>query len=318
MKNILPAPPIEITRTIKEKIFIISWTWFLLIFVYQSIFYGFIDELNQSGKINFGSEFSPYHLVWGNHIFPNILKIIIDAAIALLGGITVGYLLTRARITFKFFYSFFSAILQIFFFLFVMLLIFALIAKERIEGNMGMGLFYILESFRLEPFYATVLLIGLITIFFSYYFGINVGMRLKEENYFNTDTQTRTTFLDIKWYHWLWFWIPVGIYLKIILWIIFNSIIAVFEAIKKWKILEIFGIYTADRLKEPPRSIGDILWWGFLFAIAFFFQLKFIWDILTGRKKFKNKFVSFILVFLFSFITPFIIMLILYWLGHRK
>lgn len=89
MKNILPIPPIEITRTIKEKIFIVSWTWFLLIFVYQNILYKFIQELNESGKINFGPEFTPNQLIWGDHIFPNILKIIVYFVIALLGGITV-------------------------------------------------------------------------------------------------------------------------------------------------------------------------------------------------------------------------------------
>lgn len=318
MKNILPAPAVEITRTIREKIFIISWTWFLLIFIYQGILYGFIDELNRSGKINFGTEFNPYQVIWGEFIFPNVLKIIIDIIIALLGGVTVGYLLTRVRITFKFFYSFISTFFQLFLFLFIMLFVFAFMAKGNLSESIGIPLFYILESLRLQPLQAFFLLLGMGLVFVGYYYGINWGIRLKEENYFGTDTDRRDTFLDIKWYHWLWFCIPVGIYLKIILWITFNTGVAIIEAIKKWKFLEMFGIYTSDALKEPPRSIGSIIFWSFLFAAVFFYQLRFIWNILSGRKSFKNKFVSFLLVFLFSFVTPFIIMFIIAWLTTRK
>lgn len=318
MKNILSAPPVEITRTIKEKLLIILWTWFLLIFVYQNILYRFLVELNESGKIHFGAEFNPSQLIWGEQIFPNIIKIIVDLCIALLGGITVGYLVTRARISFKFFYSFFSTIFQLFFSVAIIILITAFAYKGNSNEGIGTVLFIMLEAFRSQPLYLSFIVSGFVLVFLGYYQGINLGMKFREENVFDMDLNRRDTFLDIKWFHWLWFWIPVGIYLKIILWIIFNSLLAVFQAIRNWKILEFIGIYSADRLKEPPRSIGDIIWWGFLAALVFFYQLKFIWDILTGHKTFRNKYVSFFLVFLFSFVTPFLIMGILYWLGNRK
>lgn len=318
MKNILPAPAIEITRTIKEKIFIISWTWFLLIFVYQAIVYSFIDELNQGGQINFGIKFSPYQMFWGELIFPNILKIIIDVIIALLGGATVGYLLTRVRITFKFFYSFFSTFIQLFLFFFVILFILALKTKGNLGEGAGQALFYIFESLRFQPLWAFFFLLNIASVFAGYYFGINWGMRLKEDNSFGTDRERRDTLLDVKWFHWLWFWIPVGIYLRIILWIVFSSIRAIFEALKGWKILEIFGVTITNSEGESSQSIGGIIFWGFLFLAFFFIQLKFVWDLLTGKKIIKNKLISSILIFLFSFIVPFAILFLLYWLFNRK
>lgn len=318
MKNILPAPAVEITRTIKEKIFIISWTWFLLIFVYQNILYRFILELNQAGKINFGQGFDPNQLIWGEHIFPNILKIIADFAISLLGGITVGYLITKARITFKFFYSFFSTLVQFFLYILIFLIFAMVFNKSKPDEGIGAAFFYFIEAFRLQPLYAGFLGVGFVLVFLGYYYGINLGINLREKDYFGTDFNRRDTFLDIKWYHWLWFWIPVGIYLRIILWITFGSLCAIFEALKGWKILEIFGVTVSSSKGESSQSIGGIIFWGFLFLAFFFIQLKFVWDLLTGKKIIKNKLISSILIFLFSFIVPFAILFLLYWLFHRK
>ena len=322
MKNILPAPAIEITRTIKEKIFIVSWTWFLLIFIYQNILYRFILELNQSGKINFGPEFFPNQLIWGEHIFPNIVKIVADFVISLLGGITVGYLITKARITFKFFYSFFSTLVQLFLAILVFLIIPLGFNKSKPDEGIGAVLFSLIEISRSQPLYVVFFGVGFALVFFGYYYGISLGIRLREDNYFGTDFNHRNTFLDIKWYHWLWFWIPVGIYLRILLWITFSSFCAIFEALKKFKIIELFGFTISSGKGEPtqstPESIGGIIFWGFLFLAFFFFQLKFVWDLLTGKKIIKNKLVSAILIFLFSFIIPFVIMFLIYWIFNRK
>jgi hypothetical protein len=194
MDYMLPVQPIEITRTIREKIFIILWSWFLLIFVYQNIIYGFIDQLNQNGKINFGDQFYAYQLIWGSSIFPNIVKLITDIVVAALGGMTVGYLLTRVRITFKFLYAFFSTIVQIGFFLLLMLLIvlFAL-PKSNYTGEHSVGsvLFYIIETIRYAPMQLLFLSTSFVSIFLSYYFGMNLGMKLREESYFGVDAKRR-------------------------------------------------------------------------------------------------------------------------------
>ena len=318
MDNILPAPPIEITRTIKEKLFIILWTWFLLIFVYQNILYRFIVDLNQCGKINFGAEFNPSQLVWGEHIFPNIIKIVIDFLSALLGGITVGYLVTRARITFKFLYSFFSTLFQLFFFVAIIILMPVFTHKGNSNEGAGAVLFYILEAFRSQPLYISFIISGFVLVFVGYYYGINLGMRFREENAFGMDLNRRDTFLDIKWFHWLWFWIPVGIYLEIMLWVIFSSFLAIFESLKKFKFIEIFGITVSNGNEQPREPVVQIIFWGFLILFFFFVQLNFVWDLLSGKKIIKNKFVSSILIILFSFVIPFVIMLIVYWLYNRK
>ncbi len=318
MKNILPAPPIEITRTIKEKILIISWTWFLLIFVYQNILYRFIVELNQSGKINFGVDFNPSQLVWGEHVLPNVIKIIVDLCIALLGGITVGYLITRARITFKFFYSLLSTVIQLYLSVIAIVLISAFAYKGASNESIGSVVFYVLESLRAQPLYVSFMIAGFALVFTGYYWGINLGMRFREENVFDMDVNRRDTFLDIKWFHWLWFWIPVGIYLRIMLWVIFSGLLAIVESLKRFKFIEIFGITVSSANEQPREPIGQIIFWGFLILMFFFIQLQFVWDLLTGKKIIKNKFISGVLIFLFSFIVPFLIMFVVYWLFNRK
>ncbi len=318
MKNILPAPAIEITRTIREKIFIVLWTWFLLIFVYQNILYKFILELNQTGRVNFGQDFDPMQLIWGEHIFPNIVKIIADIVISLLGGITVGYLITKARITFKFFYSFFSTLVKFFFYILIFLVIAGFFHKSKPYESIGAVFFHFIDSFRQQPLYAGFLGVGLILVFLGYYCGINLGIYLREENSFGTDFNRRDTFLDIKWYHWLWFWIPVGIYFQIILRVAFNSLFSIFEALKGWRILEIFGFTVSSGNGDTDKSIFGIIFGGFLVIAFFFIQLQFVWQLLTGKKIIKNKLVSGILIFLFSFIVPVAIMFLLYWLSHRK
>jgi hypothetical protein len=318
MKNILPAPAIEITRTIREKIFIVLWTWFLLVFVYQNILYKFILELNQTGRINFGNDFDPVQLIWGEHIFPNIIKIIVDLAISLLGGITVGYLITKARITFKFFYSLLSALVQFFFYILTLLIILAVFNKSKPDEGVGVAFFYFIESFRLQPLYAVFLGVGLVLVFLGYYYGISLGIYLREENSFGTDFNRRDTFLDIKWYHWLWFWIPVGIYFKIMLWIAFSGFSAIFETLRGWGILGIFGFTVSSGNGDTDQSIYGIIFWGFLIIAFFFIQLQFVWNLLTGKKIIKNKLVSGILIFIFSFIVPVVIIFLFYWLYHRK
>jgi hypothetical protein len=94
--------------------------------------------------------------------------------------------------------------------------------------------------------------------------------------------------------------------------------LAIFEALRKWKIVELFGITISSGKEEPAQSIGGIIFSGFLFLLFFFVQLKFIWKLLTGKKLIKNKFVTYCLIFLFSFIIPFVIMFILYWISNRK
>lgn len=318
MKNILPAPPIEITRTIKEKIFIICWTWFLLIFVYQNIFYHFIEDLNSNGKINFGPEFHSYYVVWGEHVFQNVLKILIDAIIAVLGGITVGYLFTRARITFKFFFSFFSSVIQHFYYFFLILLTATFMTKENSNEGIGQALFYVLENARHFPICYFFLLFGFVVTFSAYYYGINLGIKIKEGDYLGTDTNSRKTFLDIKWYHWLWFWLPVCVYFQAILRLAYFTVVATITALKHWKWYNLFGVTTSNSGNEPLQDIGGILFWGYIAILVVFFILYLIWEFLSGRKKFKNKILTSLIIILLSFVLPLLVIFLPYWFPKHK
>jgi hypothetical protein len=97
----------------------------------------------------------------------------------------------------------------------------------------------------------------------------------------------------------------------------FYSIVSIVDAIKHWKIVEIFGIYKSGT-PESNTSIFGIIFWGYIMVIIFFFQLKYVWDILTGRKQLKSKVASVISVVFFSFVSPFLIMFVVYWLFGRK
>ncbi len=322
MRDALPTPPIEITRTIKEKTFIILSAWFLLIFVYQNILYRFVDELKERRLINFGEAFvSTSQLGWGDQFFPNLLKIVIDVSLGLLGGITVGYLITKTRLIFKFFYSFFSSFLQIFLPVLVIYPIYFLKGNADPDTTFGSALFALVNVFvNLQPVYACFILVSFVSVFCAYFYGIKLGVQFREECLFGTDRESRDTLLDIKWYHWLWFWVPVGIYLRFILWLAYATLsatgTAVIAILKEWKWYNLLGV--TDSGQEQNHDVGGILFWGYISIAITLYLLYLDWEILSGRRVIKNKFLSFLAVFGISFVIPLLGMLLLFWWSSRK
>ena len=300
--NIL-KPTASINNSIFSKILKFLAASLLAGSVFGNAIKVFIENLNSKGLLGLGDEFSAEYLIWGDSIWLNILHLITTGFIAGLFGFLLGYFIRKVnlsgRIIFTTLYVFFG---------FIFIALFSLVIdfispdySSEFNFILSTGFYEITSS----VFKLTFAILHYLIMFASSFYFIRIGQSVINNPYHTIDKKRNGTLLDIKWYHYIWLSIPLGIYSQVILNLIYAIGHSIVTLILDFKWTTIFG--GSD---EKGGNAIDIAW-GKLMAIIIisviiFYLLDYLRKILIGETN-QHWAVKLLIIIIISIVLPFII-----------
>jgi hypothetical protein len=252
-------PTATVSNSIFSKIRKFFFAAFIAEFVVGNGIYAFIINLNKKGLLGLDPEFDFYQMLWGDSLWLNILHLIIIGFTAGVFGFIFGYRSRRVSLSEKILFTFFYVFIRLIFLVIISVVIDFFLPSIAATWNEVIGLtIYTIAS---STFDATFVILGYVVMFASAFYFIDKGSKLINDPYYTTDKSINGTLLDIKWYHYLWLWIPISFYTQILLNLLYkvgHTIVTLFTNFK-WH--TIFG--GSDGGKGNALDVA----WGSLFFI---------------------------------------------------
>lgn len=292
-------------RTIFNKIKYFVFASFLASSYMLKGIYDFIEDLNKKGLLGLGSDFKAFSLFWGDTIWLNIIHTLILIINAGLFGFILGYLLRRISLPQKIIFSTFYVFMGFMLIGLVSIIIDNFFSKASIIFDKMIGeSFYEISS---SLFNVTFLFIGYILQFlFATYFMYKGESVINNPNY-HIDKSKNGTFLDVKWYHFFWLWLPTAFYTKVILNMIYNLVHAIVTLVQNFKWSTIFGISDGNK-----GNALDIAWDGIGLSalvssvvVGLMFYLR---EVLTDKTQYRHWFKKTIISIIIGLVVPFLIL----------
>ena len=265
----------------KLKFFLGAWVFSEIILITPLL--TFIDRLNEKKILFLGEDFSSWHMFWGQQILPNILKLAIITVFAGIFGIVFGYKAKYLSIGDKLIYSIFNSVLAVtamtWFFIG---LLFILRPPEKAEVS---GIFStIAQTFSTYPFNLFFIL-QLVFGFVSGFIFISVGEKKGQDPdvYFGQTREKSDTLFGIKWYHYLWLWVPIHAYGVALLSAVYIGFAALINFVRSVKWFEFLGISKGSE-NSLDLFRGKLIWvvWAGVIAIV---ALSFLRKVLASERK---------------------------------
>jgi hypothetical protein len=265
----------------------------------------FIQNLNNKGVLKLGDDFKTTYMIWGDSIWLNILHILILSFTAGLFGFIFAYLIRRVSLSDKLIYTTLYVFIRFVFLGLTSLLVEIFFPKYSLNLNQLMTeAFYEITS---STFNTAFVILGYVTMFFSAIFFMRIGSQVINNPHYLTDKIKSGTLLDIKWYHYLWLFIPIGFYVQVILNLIFRVGSTIVILVKNFKWSTIFGDDNSGKGNPLDLAWGSLFWIA-LIAAAIIFLMDYLRKILIGNVSY-NKFLQILIVIGIGFGIPFL----LYW-----
>ncbi len=233
----------------------------------------FIQNLNRKGLLGLGEDFQANYMLWGDKVWLNILHVLILSFIAGLFGFIFGYLSRRISLSDKIIFTTLYVFIK-----FIFIGLFSVIVDlffpqyaANFKDIMSEAFFAITSS----VFNFTFVVISYMAMFASSFYFMKSGSRIINNPYYNTDKSKNGTLLDIKWYHYLWLFIPISFYSQIILNLLYQLGHTLVSLVRNFKWTTIFG--SSDG--EKGNAI-DVAWGGLTFIIIVSMIVLFLMDYL--------------------------------------
>jgi len=265
----------------------------------------FIENLNKKGLLGLGDEFSAKDLIWGDSIWLNILHILITGIIAGLFGFLFGYLSRKVNLSGKIVFTALYVFIGFIFIALFSILVDLILPSYSSEFNLFLGAgFYSITS---SAFNLTFAILNYAIMLVSSFYFIKIGQNVINDPYYTIDKTQSGTFLDIKWYHYIWLSIPIGVYSQVILNLIYAIGHTIVTLVSNFKWNTIFG-----GTNENGENAMDVAW-GNLFAIVIaaviiFYLLDYLRKILIGETN-QHWAVKLLIILGISIVLPFLILL---------
>lgn len=266
-------------------------SWLLVEVVLIGAVFNFLEQLNEKGILGMGDEFTTSQLYWGEGIGMNIFRLIIVVAFAGIFGFLYGYLSRRViSLSEKIIVNTINAFLAVFGTFFVIFLVLAIFQPEVTEEfNSSLGI--ILHTFTASSFYFTFLILNLIGSFVAGLYCMDAGSATINDPYYTMDREKNGTLLDIKWYHFLWLWIPIGFYGQIALNLIYATGYTLITFLKNVHWFDFLGGTVVSEDGTASQNSLDVAW-GKLIAIYFaaviiYYLLAYLREVLAGEKEMR-------------------------------
>jgi len=265
----------------KFKYFIAAWALIELVLI--DAVYKFINILNNQKIIHLPKDFDPSTIYWSEDLPLNLLKIIIVCIFAFIFGVTYSYLARKVLEKDKASISVANSIAAVFGTYILLVLILALIQLfTQNDYQIHDSFVSTITAIRESTLYTFVLLAQLIGAGIFSFIGLTYGQSKVE----HIDEEGKGRLLGIKWYHYLWLWFGVSIYLQALLWLCYWTVHTIALFIHQFRVSDVVG--TAVEGQDSHNSISTLL--GGLFvvyiiAVIIFYLLSYQRDILSGEKK---------------------------------
>lgn len=235
----------------------------------------FIENLNKKGLLGLGNDFSANSLIWGHSIWLNILHLFITGVIASIFGFVFGYLVRKINLSGKIIFTTLYVFTGFIFIILFSILVEYLFPTQSSEFNFALSAgIYSITSSTFNMIFVT--LNYLIMLVSSFYF-IEVGQNVINDPYFTMDKTKNGTLLDIKWYHYIWLSIPIGVYSQVFLNLLYAVGHTIITLISNFKFSTIFG-----GTDENGKNAIDIAWGKFFIIIIAVMIIGYLLDYLRN------------------------------------
>jgi hypothetical protein len=264
----------------------------------------FIETLNKKGLLGLGDDFSGNDIIWGDSIWLNVLHLIITAFIAGLFGFLFGYLTRKVNLSGKIIFTTLYVFTGFIFIALFSMLFDIFLPDYSSEFNFALSAgFYAITS---SAFNLTFVVLNYIIMFASSFYFIKVGQNVINDPYYTDDKTKNGTLLDIKWYHYIWLSIPLGVYSQVILNLIYAVGHTIVTLISNFSWTTIFG-----GTNEKGDNAIDVAWGKLLFiviaAVIIFYLLDYLRKILIEETN-QHWAVKLLIILGVSIVLPFLIL----------
>ncbi len=264
----------------------------------------FIETLNKKGLLGLGVDFSGNDLIWGDSIWLNILHLIITASIAGLFGFLFGYLTRKVNLSEKIIFTTLYVFTGFIFIALFSILFDIFLPDYSSEFTFALSAgFYAITS---SAFNLTFVILNYIIMFASSFYFIKIGQNVINDPYYTTDKTKNGTLLDIKWYHYIWLSIPLGVYSQVILNLIYAVGHTIVTLILNFRWTTVFG-GTDDKGENAIDVAWGKLFFIFIAVVIIFYILDYLRKILIGETN-QHWVVKLLLVIGISIVLPFLIL----------
>ena len=205
----------------------------------------FIQNLNNKGLLGLGGDFQANFMVWGDSIWLNILHLFVLALTAGLFGFIFGYLSRRVSLSDGIMFTALYVFIR-----FIFLGLFS-IAIDTFFPNYSADYNQLISeaffSITSSGFNLTFVILGHLAMLASAFYFMKSGSSVISDPYYLIDKSKNGTLLDIKWYHYLWLFIPISFYSQIILNLLYKVGHTIVTLATNFKWTTIFGAGEGDK-----------------------------------------------------------------------
>jgi hypothetical protein len=273
-------PTVTVSNSLFSKIKRFFAAALLADFVLGNAINVFIENLNKKGLLGLGSDFQTYQMIWGESIWLNILHLIILGLIAGIFGFTFGYLSRRVSLSEKIIFTFLYVFIRLIFIAVFSVIIDYFVPNASNTWNEAIGIaIYVISS---SAFYSTFIILSYIVMFASAFYFIDKGSKVINDPYYTTDKSVNGTLFDIKWYHYLWLFIPISFYIQILLNLLYKVGHTIATLISNFRWHTIFGGSEGGKGNALDVAWGS-LFFIFIVAMIVIYLMDYLRKVLAGE-----------------------------------
>lgn len=264
----------------------------------------FIQNLNNKGLLGLGEDFQASFMVWGDSIWLNILHVVILALTAGLFGFIFGYLSRRVTLSDRIIFTTLYVFIR-----FIFLGLFSVIIDNFFPNYSADYNQLISEAFfaiTSSVFNFTFVILGYFAMFASAFYFMKSGSKIINDPYYTIDKSKNGTLLDVKWYHYLWLFVPISFYSQIILNLLYQVGHTIVTLISNFKWSTIFGGDDGDKGNALDVAWGSLFWIVIVAAITIFL-MSYLQKILSGATS-QHWSVKILIAIAIGFGIPFLIL----------
>ncbi|MDP1881067.1 MAG: hypothetical protein Q8K60_09040 [Parachlamydiaceae bacterium] len=264
----------------------------------------FIQNLNRKGLLGLGGDFQANNLIWGDSIWLNLLHIFILAFTAGLFGFIFGYLSRRVSLSEKIIFTTLYVFIR-----FIFIGLFSVIIDSFFPtysagfNNILSEAFFAITS---SAFNLLVVVLGHLVMFVSSIYFMKFGSNVINDPYYSIDKSKNGTLLDIKWFHYLWLFIPIAFYSQIILNLIYLVGHTIVTLVRNFGWTTLLGGDDGKNGNALDVAWGS-LFWIFIAASVVVYLMDYLRKILTGETS-QHWVVKLLISISIAIVVPFLIL----------
>jgi hypothetical protein len=157
-----------------------------------------------------------------------------------------------------------------------------ILSIQHKDAQVHAAIVAIIDAIKSNGVYVGVLLAQIVGVSLFSFLGLTIGQKLVE----NIEEEESGRFLGIKWYHYLWLWIALSVYVESILWLVYYTLHTLLLFIHQFAFKDILTSALGDSSQKNSFSklVGSLIFVYLIGALIIYLMI-FQRGILSGEKK---------------------------------